>query len=202
MATTPAPDDGSGPDLASMRNTFANADARLSRLVARRLQRDLAEAGGAITVVAEHEVVVLIGSAVSPEVRLAAGRAARETDGVRDVHNMITVAEPDRPRRDDQDKRAFDDIAARLEAEMSATRRQETAHNRGVRTALVVAAGALWAALTVLGLAAGWGVVLVVGLAAAVAIETYYDWRHPRRPVRADAPPWPVGRTFGRRRGP
>ncbi|MCO8277679.1 hypothetical protein M1L60_44605 [Actinoplanes sp. TRM 88003] len=90
---------------------------------------------------------------------------------------------------DDRDRLAFDEIAARLEAEMAATPRDERGHMRGVRTALFAAAGALWAALTVLGLAAGWGVVLLVCLAAAVAVETYYNQRHPRSPVRAYSQP-------------
>nr|WP_221383125.1 BON domain-containing protein [Actinoplanes polyasparticus] len=70
-------------------------DERLSRQVTERLSADASHCFGQVAVEAQNGVALLSGVVESHTHREIAGRVARDTQGVRDVCNMLTVASSD-----------------------------------------------------------------------------------------------------------
>jgi hypothetical protein len=70
-------------------------DERLSRHVVQRLNADSSRCFGQVAVEAQNGVALLSGVVESHTHREIAGQVARETQGIRDVCNMLSVASPD-----------------------------------------------------------------------------------------------------------
>ncbi|WP_369077301.1 BON domain-containing protein [Paractinoplanes hotanensis] len=73
----------------------SSVDERLSRNVTQRLRADASHCFGQVAVEAQNGVALLSGVVESHTHREIAGQVARDTQGVRDVCNMLSVASPD-----------------------------------------------------------------------------------------------------------
>jgi hypothetical protein len=168
MARLPLPEDGDGARPAR-RMDPAGPDVRLAYRVAQNLVADDRIRLQRITIVVQNRVVILTGHA-DAEIREAVGRIARDSEGVRDVCNLISVpagrapvaTEPDDPQR------RFDEIVAPLREREP---RWETGLQAPFHTSvpmyllLLVAFG--WSLLLVAAVELGWQIILI-GVGAGV----------------------------------
>ncbi|GIF01176.1 BON domain-containing protein [Paractinoplanes rishiriensis] len=195
MMKRPYPDDSS---RSEPHQHQPDPDNALCQQVTERLRQQPDASTQAITVQAQHGVVLLGGTVTSPADRDNAANIARKINGVRDICNMVTVsaAPGDTPSSTAHggtadarhqgahpNRTAFDAITADLMAQdPGLARRVEVSLNPAVRITLAIVVGVAWALLSVLLVTATWLAVLIIGglliMATAVALRK-------RRPHRS-----------------